>query len=175
MGQRLFRDAAGIHFVLRAGEEGGEIPPELSDITGTMENMLAEIPDETMCTTGTVIFIVAAGLIGVTSALWLLMALIAFLRIFARNRRFTMWYVKLLCWLPCFVCVAAPMLAITLAPSLVAGMAPEAAASAALLDIPMAFGGSGIVSGIGYAVLWLISIFWCYPIKRKIRRLNKSL
>ena len=158
-----------------AGEEGGEIPPELSDITGTMENMLAEIPDETMCTTGTGIFIVAAGLIGVTSALWLLMALIAFLRIFARNRRFTMWYVKLLCWLPCFVCVAAPMLAITLAPSLVAGMAPEAAASAALLDIPMAFGGSGIVSGIGYAVLWLISIFWCYPIKRKIRRLNKSL
>ena len=31
------------------------------------------------------------------------------------------------------------------------------------------------ISGACYVVLWLISICWAFPIKRKIRRLKKEI
>ena len=131
-------------------------------------------------TIGMALFGGASVFIGVTAALWLLMALIAYFRIFLKNRRFTMWYVKLTAWLPGTLFVLAPAIGIKFAPALIASMGGEAAGGAAgmtgmLESIGLAFGGSGVVSLICLGVLWLVSIFWCFPIKRKIRKLNKEI
>ena len=86
------------------GETGGAMP----DIGGMLDSALAEMPDEQARTVGMALFAVTAVFIGLTSALWLLMALIAFFRIFLKNKRFTMWYVKLTAWLPGTLFVLAP-------------------------------------------------------------------
>lgn len=155
-----------------AGEQGVEIP----DLTGFVGDMLAQISDDDARMTGTALFGVAAVTIGFTSALWLVMALIAFIRIFTPNKRFTMWYVKLFCWLPCVLFVALPFAAVALAPMFSSLVGAEASAAFEMLaSLPVSFGGSGIVSGICLALLWLVSIFWLFPIKRRIRRLNKMI
>lgn len=158
------------------GETGGAMP----DIGGMLDSALAEMSDEQAQTVGMALFAVAAVFIGLTSALWLLMALIAFFRIFLKNKRFTMWYVKLTAWLPGTLFVLAPAIGIKFAPALIASMGGEAAGGAAgmtgmLESIGLAFGGSGVVSLICLGVLWLVSIFWLFPIKRKIRKLNKEI
>ena len=158
------------------GETGGAMP----DIGGMLDSALAEMPDEQARTVGMALFAVTAVFIGLTSALWLLMALIAFFRIFLKNKRFTMWYVKLTAWLPGTLFVLAPAIGIKFAPALIASMGGEAAGGAAgmtgmLESLGLAFGGSGVVSLICLGVLWLVSIFWCFPIKRKIRKLNKEI
>ena len=149
---------------------------EIPDLTGFVGDMLAQISDDDARMTGTALFGVAAVTIGFTSALWLIMALIAFIRIFTPNKRFTMWYVKLFCWLPCVLFVALPFAAVALAPMLSSIVGAEASAAFEMLaSLPVSFGGSGIVSGVCLALLWLISIFWLFPIKRRIRRLNKMI
>lgn len=129
---------------------------------------LGQIPDEQLAYAGTGLFIGAAALIGATSVLWAIMAVWAFFKIFLPNKRFTMWYVKLFCWLPCFVFVIAPALALAFAPAWAGG-------AAAVTAVPMSFGGSGVASGICLAVLWLVSVFWLHPIKKKIRKIKKFL
>ncbi len=139
------------------------------DLSELSESLFEGMSEEEISLIGTAIFAVFAVFIAFTSALWAIMALIAFLRIFMRNRRFTMWYVKLFCLLPCLLFVIAPTVALMVAP----GLVEEAAAI--LTSVVVRFGGSGIVSGICYALLWLVSIFWCFPIKRKIRKLNRFI
>ena len=147
------------------------------DLNEMLQNYIAEIPDEQASVIGTALFAVAAATIGLTSLMWAIMAVIALIKLFCPNKRFTMWYVKLLCWLPCVLFVLAPFFALTLAPQLLAGTVTGEAAEILTLatQIPMSFGGSGIVSGICLAVLWLISIFWFFPIKHKIRKIKNSM
>lgn len=100
------------------------------------------------------------------AALWAILALFALLHIFLPNKKVGMWYVKLLCWLPCFLFFIAPPLALAVAPNFVE--LPAVVSS-------LAFGGMTFISGICLLVLWLISIFWCHPIKKRIKRCTDAL
>lgn len=102
----------------------------------------------------------------VQAGLWAILALLAFLHIFLPNKKVGMWYVKLLCWLPCFLFFIAPPLALAVAPNFVE--LPAVVSS-------LAFGGMTFISGICLLVLWLISIFWCHPIKKRIKRCTDAL
>ena len=102
----------------------------------------------------------------VQAGLWAILALLAFLHIFLPNKKVGMWYVKLLCWLPCFIFFIAPPLALAVAPNFVE--LPAVVSS-------LAFGGMTFISGICLLVLWLISIFWCHPIKKRIKRCTDAL
>ena len=102
----------------------------------------------------------------VQAGLWAILALFAFLHIFLPNKKVGMWYVKLLCWLPCFLFFIAPPLALAVAPNFVE--LPAVVSS-------LAFGGMTFISGICLLVLWLISIFWCHPIKKRIKRCTDAL
>lgn len=102
----------------------------------------------------------------VQAGLWAILALLAFLHIFLPNKKVGMWYVKLLCWLPCFIFFIAPPAALAVAPNFVE--LPAVVSS-------LAFGGMTFISGICLLVLWLISIFWCHPIKKRIKRCTDAL
>lgn len=144
-----------------------------ADPNELLGGFINEIPDSTATIIGTILFAVAAVMIGLTSVLWIILAIIAFIKIFCKNKRFTMWYVKAFCWLPCILLVLVPTLAVSLT-GLVGGLLPASAAQAYSLvtSLGLSFGGSGIVSGICLALLWIVSIFWLFPIKLKIRKLN---
>lgn len=144
-----------------------------ADPNELLGGFINEIPDSTATIIGTILFAVAAVMIGLTSVLWIILAILAFIKIFCKNKRFTMWYVKAFCWLPCILLVLVPTLAVSLT-GLVGGLLPASAAQAYSLvtSLGLSFGGSGIVSGICLALLWIVSIFWLFPIKRKIRKLN---
>lgn len=102
----------------------------------------------------------------VQAGFWAILALLAFLHIFLPNKKVGMWYVKLLCWLPCFIFFIAPPAALAVAPNFVE--LPAVVSS-------LAFGGMTFISGICLLVLWLISIFWCHPIKKRIKRCTDAL
>ena len=101
------------------------------------------------------------------AGLWMILFLFSLFHIFATNKRFMMWYVKMFGFLPCLIFGVTP-LAVQQALPL---MGTEAAAMAPLLG---AITSLTWISGACYVLLWLISIFWAFPIKRKIRADRKS-
>ena len=92
---------------------------------------------------------------------WFVLFLFALVRIFLKNKRFTMWYVKLFGFFPCLLFGVAPLVA--------GSVVPEAGAVTGMLS------SLSWISGACYVLLWLISVFWAFPIKRKIRRLKKEI
>ena len=124
-----------------------------------------QLDEETLQTVNLACTGVSAFLL-VQAGLWAILALFAFLHIFLPNKKVGMWYVKLLCWLPCFIFFIAPPLALAVAPNFVE--LPAVVSS-------LAFGGMTFISGICLLVLWLISIFWCHPIKKRIKRCTDAL
>lgn len=152
------------------GDSSSEIDPE-----EFIQSYINKIPDNVAQIIGTSLFVVAAVLIGFTSLMWLIMAIIALIRVFCKDKRFAMWYVKAFCWLPCVLLVICPLVAVALAPGLLAGVVGGSAGEILTIvgNIPMMFGGSGIASGICLLVLWLISIIWLHPIKRKILKIKR--
>ena len=102
----------------------------------------------------------------VQAGLWAILALLAFLHIFLPNKKVGMWYVKLLCWLPCFIFFIVPPVALAVAPNFVE--LPAVVSS-------LAFGSMTFISGICLLALWLVSIFWCHPIKKRIKRCTRVL
>ena len=102
---------------------------------------------------------------------WLILFLFSFFHLFAKNKRFTMWYVKLYSWIPGFIALAfivAPKLMFKFAPQMVEGENGEL--------IKTLFSGVSSmmwISGICFVLLWLVSIFWAFPIKHKIRKERK--
>ena len=92
------------------------------------------------------------------AALWLILAVFALAHIFTPNKKVAMWYVKLFGLAPFLAFVAVPILALAVLPSLI----PELPAIAAT------FLGMTVVSAVCYVALWLVSIFWCHPIKKRI-------
>ena len=106
-------------------------------------------------------------------ALWLILFLFAFVRLFVKNKRFSMWYVKLFCWIPALI-----WLLLVLVPTL----AKKVSFVSDLWNgdngklIQAVFGGISSltwISGLCYVLMWLVSIFWAFPIKRKIKKERK--
>lgn len=105
---------------------------------------------------------------------WFILFLFSFFHMFAKNKRFTMWYVKLICWIPAVI-----WLALTLFPVI----APKVGVLNDFWNgengriIQGVFNGAGTftwISGLCYVLLWLVSIFWAFPIKHKIRKERKQ-
>jgi hypothetical protein len=109
--------------------------------------------------------------------LWLIQFLFAFLHMFARNKRFHMWYTKLLCWIPPMIWLA------TFIMSKESFIEKIFASVGGGVDVPanvIAGVASGItsftwISGACLLALWIVSIFWAFPIKHKIRKLKKEI
>lgn len=102
--------------------------------------------------------------------LWAILFLFSFIHLFTKNKRFTMWYVKLFAPYPAILFWLVPLIAPYFLTKFLSGDA--------LMLITAALSGiSSLVwiSGLCYLVLWAISICWAFPIKRKIRRLNKEI
>lgn len=131
--------------------------------------------------------------IGFFILLWAILFLFSFFHMLARNKRFMMWYVKLFCAWPCIIFWLVPLLV----KNVLAKAFPQIYAQ--VIDLVVGFVGNALkitvtaeqatglfnavlsslqtfawISGICYLVLWIISICWAFPIKHKIRRLNKG-
>lgn len=103
---------------------------------------------------------------------WLILFLFSFFRLFAKNKRFTMWYVKLICWIPAFLWVA-----LKLVPLLATKFAPDMWNSETGTIVKGALSAVSTytwIDGLCYVLLWLVSIFWAFPIKHKIRKERKN-
>lgn len=102
------------------------------------------------------------------AGVWLILFLFALLHTFAKNKRFTMWYVKIFGGIPCLIFgVALKVLGMpAVANALFAGETTVTAMLGAISTMTW-------ISGGCYLLLWLVSIFWAFPIKRKIRKLRK--
>ncbi len=93
------------------------------------------------------------------AAVWFILAVFAFVHIFTYNKKCTMWYVKSFGLTPCLVFGVVPLIL--------------------RLFLQEMFGAIGTalgaihswtwISGGCYVLLWLISVFWAHPIKRKIK------
>ena len=104
--------------------------------------------------------------IAFNALIWFILFLFAFIRLFTKNKRFTMWYVKLVgCW-PCIIFFLVPF-AMGKAAASIAGLAPLAGLFGAITSFTW-------ISGLCYLLLWAFSICWAFPIKHKIRKLRKG-
>lgn len=147
---------------MNGGEEGsGEVYTTFAELLGSSlesgEGSMSEIdgmiPEAALTGIGIGVLFFAA--------VWFVLFLFALLRIFLKNKRFTMWYVKLFGFFPCLIFGVAPLVA--------GSVVPEAAAVTGMIS------SLSWISGACYVVLWLISICWAFPIKRKIRKLKKEI
>ena len=101
-------------------------------------------------------------------AVWLILFIFALAHTFTKNKRFVMWYVKLFGAWPCLIFFIAPLIASAVLPGLTDGAVTAAAAMLGVIS-SMTW-----ISGICYLLLWAVSIFWAFPIKRKIRYYNRQ-
>lgn len=102
--------------------------------------------------------------------IWVILALFAGLRLLCKNKRFVTWYVKLFGFFPCLIFGVAPLVAGSLIESFIGGT--EGATIAGVIG---AISSLTWISGACYLALWLISIFWAFPIKHKIRKDKRAL
>lgn len=94
---------------------------------------------------------------------WVVLFAFSLVHLLLANRMFTMWYVKLFGALPCLLFGVLPLLLPSLGLRLtgILGVFAKAVSGAT----SMAF-----ISGGCYVLLWLVSIFWAFPIKHRIRQ-----
>ncbi len=97
--------------------------------------------------------------------MWLILFLFALLHLFAKNKRFMMWYVKLWGFSPCMVYFVVPLVA----KGIIAAIAGEIYASILAMLSSLTW-----ICGVCYLLLWCVSIFWAFPIKKKIRAMKKN-
>ena len=159
----LMRDETGTistsNLLTNLGE--GENAPDIP----TTDELLDKIPADTMNLLRTAFK--AAGIAAVVCAgLWALLALLALLHIFLKNKKVGMWYVKLTGLFPFAICWLAPTLALKFLPQIVSEMPALPA---------IAFGGLTFISALCLLALWIVSIFWCHPIKKRIRRCKDEI
>ena len=159
----LMRDETGTistsNLLTNLGE--GENAPDIP----TTDELLDKIPADTMNLLQTAFK--AAGIAAVVCAgLWALLALLALLHIFLKNKKVGMWYVKLTGLFPFAICWLAPTLALKFLPQIVSEMPALPA---------IAFGGLTFISALCLLALWIVSIFWCHPIKKRIRRCKDEI
>ena len=101
------------------------------------------------------------------AGVWLVLFVFALLHLFLSNKRFVMWYVKLFGCYPCIIFFLAPMIAKSVLASV------EAEGMGVALAILGSISSTMWIVGVCYLLLWAVSIFWAFPIKRKIRQLRK--
>lgn len=148
--------------VIKIPEDFGE---QLADkVTGGLVSQAGEVAEEV--NKYAVVFMIVFVLFAVYAGVWALLGIWSLLRIFMRNKRFSMWYVKLLGASPCII-FGGLLLAAKYALPLFS--LEEAVLSVVNAVLP-ALSTLTWISGICYLVLWAISIFWAHPIKNKIRR-----
>ena len=155
-------------FVSKSLQESGEITQTFTSYADLIDYFMdssSEL-DDTIAQVEPILKIVAIALLFFT-AVWLILFLFAFLHLFAKNKRFTMWYVKLFGFLPCLIFGVAPLVAGAIVPGMEGG--------AEIAGILGMISTMTWISGACYILLWIISIFWAFPIKRKIRAYNKQL
>ena len=144
-----------------SGEGGaGDVFAILSD-----PSALADKPDDSAMQTIRLACAGVAGFIAFQAALWIILALLALLHIFIPNKKVGMWYVKLFGWMPCLLFSILPAVGLTAAPAFI----PNAQQMAGIFSA-INIGSFALVSGICLLVLWIISIFWCHPVKKRIKR-----
>ena len=103
------------------------------------------------------------------AGIWVILFLFAFFHTFAKNKRFTMWYVKIFGAIPCLI--FGVVLKVMGIPAVAAAlMGADGATALAVLG---AVSSMTWISGVCYLLLWLVSIFWAFPIKHKIRKLRR--
>lgn len=107
------------------------------------------------------------GMVMFSAIMWMVLFLFSLLHIFAKNKRFVMWYVKMFGGIPWLLFGFLPM---TMGGAL-ASIGEEAAIAASLFG---AITSSTWISGVCLGLLWLVSIFWAFPIKHKIRKDRKG-
>ena len=150
-----------------AGQEDFDIKKMVSEMVGGMTGQVS-----TAITDNKVILYAVFGAMAAFSGIWLILFLFAFFHMFAKNKRFTMWYVKLFGFIPCLIFFVAPLVAPVIITNFFPALIPaEFSWAPATLG---AISSMTWISGVCYIALWLISIFWAFPIKRKIRRLKKE-
>lgn len=98
---------------------------------------------------------------------WFLLFLFAFFHTFAKNKRFMMWYVKLGGFYPCLFFGVIPLVGGILFKSAGGLLATLGALFGAMSSLVW-------ISGGCYMLLWIVSIFWAFPIKHRIRKERKS-
>lgn len=155
-------------FASKSLQESGEITQTFTSYADLIDYFMdssSEL-DDTIAQVEPILKIVAIALLFFT-AVWLILFLFAFLHLFAKNKRFTMWYVKLFGFLPCLIFGVAPLVAGAIVPGMDGG--------AEIAGILGMISTMTWISGACYILLWIISIFWAFPIKRKIRAYNKQL
>ena len=150
------------------GEGGGEasVPTTFEELFAGMIGQGGEEGEGVFDNIPAFVFPVIGGVGALFAGVWVILFLFAFFHIFAKNKRFMMWYVKLFGFLPCLIFGIAP---------LVAGAVLPAEAMAGMGALLGMIGTMTWVSGGCYVLLWLISIFWAFPIKHKIRVLKRQL
>lgn len=155
-------------FASKSLQESGEITQTFTSYADLIDYFMdssSEL-DDTIAQVEPILKIVAIAILFFT-AVWLILFLFAFLHLFAKNKRFTMWYVKLFGFLPCLIFGVAPLVAGAIIPGMEGG--------AEIAGILGMISTMTWISGACYILLWIISIFWAFPIKRKIRAYNKQL
>ncbi len=104
---------------------------------------------------------------------WFVLFLFAFFRMFAKNKRFMMWYAKLFGIIPGII-----SLAVLLAPRLLPVLPFtksifEGEQGPAIKAMLYGLTSATWICGVCYILLWLASVIWAFPIKRKIRKERK--
>ena len=132
-----------IMYMMSEGGEGTDMAVEIDDVIKTLAKSMF-------------------GMVAFACAVWFILFLFSLLHIFAQNKRFMMWYVKMFGFYPCLL--------FGVVPTVLAGAFTTAGGAMAVVGSILGFITSFTwISGVCYLLLWLISIFWAFPIKRKIR------
>lgn len=104
---------------------------------------------------------------------WLILFLFSFFHMFAKNKKFTMWYVKLICFIPPLIWLALKLLPIVAPKVPVLNDMWNGEHGVLVQGLVSGTSTYAWISGICYLLLWVLSIFWAFPIKRKIRKERK--
>ena len=148
---------------MNESEDVGTQIPVVTNFADLFAAMLSQGEEDIFAQIPSFIFPALGGAMLLFAGVWIILLLFALLHIFAKNRRFMMWYVKLFGFFPCLIFGVAPLVV----PILI-----QDAAVAAVFGMISSL---SWVSGACYLLLWFVSIFWAFPIKRRIRALNKQI
>ena len=129
------------------------------------DTLVDQMNDSTV-STARIAVLALAGLIGGVGILWAILALFALLHILLPNKKVAMWYVKLFGFLPCLLFFIAPLVMSSVAGSMLAEQV-------AILG-SISFKSMTLISGICYLLMWILSIFVCHPIKKKIKMAKRA-
>ncbi len=113
------------------------------------------------------------------AGIWFILFLFAFIHTFTKNKRFCTWYVKLACWIPCLIWLIITLVGSSAFWGLI-GQYINLGATFTEMQGMLIGAMAGIksftwISGLCLVILYIVSIFWAFPIKHKIRKAKKAI